>query len=242
VNSADFAKGQRRAENRFRHHSSPPTTTVASLAVLDSLIQEVSLTVSIFLAQRRSNQDRLTKETSRKIRALVATRPYQTNKEVRTCLAFWASLNNVYGSDGERSSDLITSLLDTWQDWINCSPDLAESALLDATLWWLEEFDQSDVGWRPARMEANFFAAVRIREAAHQYLRMHQGLLPEIRKVSEIRPAREHRTMVLTPDKPTPTVTSQPMHIPGVGAYFGSNCVSISGLKGNIEDYWPFPK
>ena len=117
---------------------------IASLAVLNGLIDEVSRSVSAFLAQRHMNRDCLAEQTSLKIRALANTRPYQTDEGVRACLAFWDSLDNVYGAAGVRTRDSVITLLDTWQAWINCSP-LKDVSMHDATFLWLEEFDQSEL-------------------------------------------------------------------------------------------------
>ncbi|WP_223915806.1 hypothetical protein [Arthrobacter sp. NicSoilC12] len=211
---------------------------------MDSLIEEVSLTVLTFLAQPTFMGKSLSEASSRKIQALAKTRPYQTDKELRSRLAFWESLDKVYGFEGCRSGERTASLLDIWQDWIRCSHYPTESSLLDMTQWWLEEFDQSDMGWRPprGRRESNFFAADRIRDAARQFLKMHQGQHPDIIRVSDIRPARLPRTETLIPDKPQRRTTSQPVHVPVAGAHFGGDRVSIPGLKGNIEDYWLIPK
>ncbi len=237
--SGEFSGDHKRTASRFRSDWTSRTKSSASLALLESQMQEVSLTVSIFLSHRRSNEHRLTEETSRKIRALVKTRPFQTDIELRACLSFWDSLEKVYGDRAIGSRDLTIALLDAWQTWINCSPLLSEQ-LLDATLWWLEEFDQSDIGWRPPRTrEVDFFAAERIREAARHFFKMHQGKFPEVTTVSGIRPARERRRDVVTPHKSRSRITTtQPLHIPCHEAYV----VSSSGLHGNMVDGWRFPK
>lgn len=243
VISGTFNTGKRRAVNSFRHPSTLPMNSIASFATVDGMLQEVSLAVSSFLTQRRSNDDRLTEEASLKIRVLAKTLPHQSNREVRICLGFWNSLERVYGFNGDRRRDLTISLLDSWQAWINCSVIQDEPAVLDATLCWLEEFEQAGVGWRPARIETNFFATGRIRDAAHQFLRIQQVKFPEVRKISDIRPATKVRNKVFPSRQPQRRMTSQPVHVPGVGAYFGCNLGSSpEGLWGNIGDYWIYPR
>lgn len=242
VNNSKSYTGRKHSETaRARPHTMP----IASLALLDSLINEVSRAVSAFLAQYHTSRDCLAEPTSIKIRALVNTRPYQTDAGVRSCLAFWDSLDKVYGPSGARTRDSVIVLLDAWQAWINCS-SLLHVSIHDATFWWLEEFDQSEVSWKaPIGREPNFFAAERIREAAHLYIKMHQDLFPGVSTIAGIRAARKnyvsngHHTAVATPEKPKNRVTSkQPIHVPGVGAYY----VSSAGLHGNIVDNWRFPK
>lgn len=244
MGSREFDRNRRRASHSVRQRLAFPTTVFASLAALDSLIEDVSLNVSSFLAQRTSSGERLPEATSARIQALAKTRPYQTDREVRFRLAFWESLDRAYGSSGDQSIGSIASLLDAWQQYIRSSTNLTGSALLDTTQLWLEEFDLSDIGWRPPRAgrESNFFAKERIREAARQFLRIHQGQHPEIKRISDVRTAREPRTEALTPVKPPRRTTSQPVHYPGLTAYSSGNGVRIPGLKGNIEDYWPIPK
>lgn len=240
--SGRFSGDRHHTDNRLGPRSKPQTRKFASLAVLDSLIHEVSITVSSFLAHRVSSQDRLTEKTSLTIRALAKTLPYQTDRELRACLAFWDSLQRAYGSEGHRSKDTITSLLDAWQGWIHCSPDRPDAELLDATQWWLEEFAQSDIGWRPQRGETNFFATSRVRQAAHHFLKMHQVHSAEVRRIADIRRARELRWEAVEPEKRKRRFSEQPVHVPGVGAYVGDRRVSILGLNGNVEDNWRYPK
>lgn len=238
-------RGYTRSQHKETVRQRPYPKTIASLAVLDSLIGEVSRSVSTFLAQRHIGRECLAHDTSLKIRALANTRPYQTDAEVRACLAFWDSLDRTYGPSGERTSGSVIALLDTWQAWINCS-SILQGSLHDATFWWLEEFDQSEVGWKtPPGWEPNFFAKGRIREAAHIFIRLHQDLFPGISTISGIRTARrnyepnEHRSKAPSPARPKNRVNSkQPLHVPGVGAYY----VSSAGLHGNIADNWRFPK
>lgn len=244
VGSREFDRNRRRASRSVRQRLAFPPTVFASLAVLDNLIEDVSLNVSSFLAQRTSRGERLSEATSGRIQALAKTRPYQTDRELRIRLAFWESLDRAYGSSGDQSSENIASFLDVWQQYIRSSTNLTGSALLDTTQLWLEEFDVSDIGWRPPRAgrEPNFFAKERIREAASQFLSIHQGQHPEIKSISDVRTAREPRTEAFTPVKPPRRTTSQPVHHPGLASYSGGNEVRIPGLKGNIEDYWPIPK
>jgi hypothetical protein len=244
MSSNNSRRNGRRASNRSRRRPAHPTKVFASLALLDSLIEEVSLTVASFLAQNRTTRNCLSEITTRKVIALVNTRPYQTDEELRCRLAFWESLIRVYGHESASSRERIISLLDAWQNWIRCSSALPESALLDMTQWWLEEFDHSDVGWRPprGRREINFFAAERIRDAAHMFLRIHRSQHPEVIRVSDIRRARAPRREESTTYTRPRRFTSQPMYVPSIDNYLGRDRVPIRGLRGNIEDYWPFPK
>lgn len=240
-NNKNYTRRKHQETARARPHAMP----IASLALLDSLINEVSLVVSAFLAQRHTSRDCLAEPTSLQIRALANTRPYQTDAGVRSCLAFWDALDKVYGPSGTRTRDSVITLLDTWQAWINCS-SLLHVSIHDATFWWLEEFDDSEVGWKaPIGREPNFFATDRIRRAAHLYIKMHQDLFPGVSTISGLRAARknytsnEHRAIDLPLEKPRNRVrTKQPIHVPGVGAYY----ISSAGLHGNIVDNWRFPK
>ena len=91
-NNKSYTRRKHQETARARPHTMP----IASLALLDSLINEVSLVVSAFLAQRHTSRDCLAEPTSLQIRALANTRPYQTDAGVRSCLAFWDALDKVY--------------------------------------------------------------------------------------------------------------------------------------------------
>lgn len=113
------------------------------------------------------------------------------------------------------------------------------------SLRWLEEFDASDIGWRPKKKELFTFCSERIREAAHFFLRTHQALLPEIVNISEIRILREGKNSAPEMKKPMRMrrLSSQPIYVGHVGTYMGGNFISIPDeFMGNREDYWPYPK
>lgn len=215
---------KRRVEANF------PAAISLRPAAWTRLFNEVSTEVSRFLAHRSCSDDRLSTNVSAKIALVVKARPHQILMASKAALAFWEALDNVYGPNGERHQTSIISLLDTWQAFLNASHSDTSLDLLEGTLLWLEEFDQSKINWDPARREIKLFPVDRIRKAARQFFAIHKIIFPNIERITDIRALREAAEREQKRDN------SQPSHRRG-------EIISIPDeYSGNFLDYWPYPK
>lgn len=236
-----MASGNVRRSQRYRGPRIPKTPlrkadTLATLPRADSIFRHVLDGVSIFASHAPSGHDRLPEIISAEIQWLRRTKHYTCN-DARRCFEFWAALDDTYGSEGRISPEGVATLLDTWQLWLRETTELAEAELSAMSLRWLEEFENSGIGWRPAKRELFSFRVERLRDAAQHFFRLHQRRFPSITQIADIRPLQERQKRMQKRKKQIPRICGQR------GAYVGPDFVSVrDDFMGNRQDYWPYPK